>query len=111
MTSNRLFLMGGLLVALSLAFLVSPLASTEPDGLNKVAADNGFDHVARDHAFENGPLAGYSVNGVESERLSKGLSGVIGVILTFGIGTILFAGIRLLRFRDLPPQSITNTPA
>ena len=33
-----LFLVGGLLVTLGLAFFVSPLASSSPDGLEKVAA-------------------------------------------------------------------------
>ncbi len=40
-----LFVVGGLLVALALAFFVSPYASSSPDGLNKVAEDKGFDGV------------------------------------------------------------------
>ena len=85
-----LFVVGGLLVALALAFFVSPYASTSPDGLNKVAEDEGFDNAARDHALDDSPVAGYAVKGVRDERLSKGLSGIIGVTMTFGIGLILF---------------------
>ena len=40
---------GGLIVALGLAFFVSPLASSSPDGLEKVATDEGFIDTARDH--------------------------------------------------------------
>ena len=62
MRSNlRIFLLGGLLVAIGLATLVSGFASSSPDGLNKVAEDHGFAANAKEHLFENGPLAGYAV--------------------------------------------------
>ena len=77
------FVVAGLLVVLGLAFLVSPLASSEPDGLERVAIDQGFDGRAVDHALGSGPLAGYGVAGVDSEWLSTGLSGVVGVLLCF----------------------------
>jgi cobalt/nickel transport protein len=57
----RLFVAGGLLVAIGLAMLVSGLASSSPDGLNKVAEDHGLAANASQHLFENGPLAGYAV--------------------------------------------------
>jgi hypothetical protein len=99
-TSNlRLFLLGGLLVAVGLGLFASGLASGAPDGLNKVAEDKGFAAEARQHLFENGPLAGYAVKGVENERLSTGLSGLIGVLVTFGVGWALFALVRALRSR------------
>ena len=93
----RIFLLGGLLVAIGLALLVSGFASSAPDGLNKVAEDHGFAAAARSHLFENGPLAGYAVKGVGNERLSKGISGLIGVLVTFGIGLALFALLRAMR--------------
>ncbi len=93
----RLFLLGGLLVAIGLAMLVSGFASSAPDGLNKVAEDHGIAANAREHLFENGPLAGYAVKGVDSERLSTGISGLIGVLVTFGVGLVLFALLRVLR--------------
>jgi hypothetical protein len=70
-----LFLIGGLIVALGLAFFVSPFASTSPDGLNKVAIDKGFDSTQKQHSLGDSPLAGYEVRGVEDRSLSKGLSG------------------------------------
>ena len=93
----RLFLLGGLLVAIGLAVLVSGFASSAPDGLNKVAEDHGIAAKARQHLFDNGPLAGYAVKGVDNARLSTGISGLIGVLVTFGVGLVLFALVRALR--------------
>jgi len=93
----RIFLAGGLLVAVGLAMLVSGFASSSPDGLNKVAEDHGFAATAKEHLFENGPLAGYAVKGVNGDRLSTGPSGLIGVLVTFGVGLALFALLRAMR--------------
>ena len=93
----RIFLLGGLLVAIGLAMLVSGFASSSPDGLNKVAEDHRFATTAKQHLFENGPLAGYAVKGVGNDRLSIGISGLIGVLVTFGIGLALFAVVRAMR--------------
>jgi hypothetical protein len=91
----RLALFGGLAltVALALAFFVGPLANSDPDGLERVAIDSGFADGATTHAVARGPLADYSVNGVDG-RTSTGLAGVIGVALCFMIGA---AALWLLR--------------
>jgi hypothetical protein len=94
-----LFIIGGLIVSLGLAFFVSPWASNSPDGLEKVAIDKGFDDTAEDHALADSPLADYGVRGVDDESLSTGLSGIIGVVITFGVGLILFAALRTIRGR------------
>jgi PDGLE domain len=86
----RLFLVGGLLVTAGLALVVSGFASSSPDGLERVAEDKGFLSTARDHLFADGPLADYTVKGVGNERLSTGLSGLIGVLITFGLGLAVF---------------------
>jgi cobalt/nickel transport protein len=93
----RLFLIGGLLVAVGLALVVSGFASSSPDGLEKVAEDKGFLESARDHLFADGPLADYAVKGVGNERLSTGISGLIGVLVTFGLGLAIFALVRGVR--------------
>jgi hypothetical protein len=87
MNRARVALFGGLTlaVALALAFFVGPLASSDPDGLQRVAIDSGFANRATTRAAAGGPLAGYSVNGVDG-RLSTGIAGVIGVALCFMIG-------------------------
>jgi cobalt/nickel transport protein len=96
----RLFVIAGLLVAVGLALVVSGFASSSPDGLERVAEDKGFLETARDHLFADGPLADYAVKGVGNERLSTGLSGLIGVLITFGVGLGLFALVRARRSGD-----------
>lgn len=97
-----LFVVGGLIVSLGLAFFVSPLASGSPDGLEKVSVDQGFAGTAEDHALGDSPLADYGVKGVQDERLSTGLAGVIGVAITFGVGMLLFGTLRVVRSRREP---------
>lgn len=41
--------LGGLGTALLIAGLLSPFASSNPDGLDRVAQDHGFDHRAEPH--------------------------------------------------------------
>jgi hypothetical protein len=92
--SRRALLWTGLAVALLLAGLVSYYASSSPDGLEKVAGDQGFLDSAKDSATAGSPLADYGVAGVEDERASVGLAGVLGVIVTFvvaGGGFVLLA--------------------
>ncbi|HEY7477105.1 MAG TPA: PDGLE domain-containing protein [Actinomycetota bacterium] len=100
---------GGLIVALGLAFFVSPFASSSPDGLNKVAIDQGFDGQEQESATADSPLAGYGVEGVDDESLSTGLAGIIGVAITFGIGMIIFG--LLVRFRSKEASPGASPPA
>jgi cobalt/nickel transport system permease protein len=92
--SRRALVLVGLLVALVLAGGVSYWASSAPDGLNKVAADQGFDKGAEDHRLDDSPLAGYETDGVGDSRLSGGLAGVVGVAVTFLIVGGLVWGVR-----------------
>jgi cobalt/nickel transport protein len=84
------FLLTGILISLVIAGLVSYYASSDPDGLEKVAEDKGFLETARDSANSGTPLADYGVVGVTNERLSVGLSGVIGVFVTLLVAGFLF---------------------
>ncbi|MCZ7439408.1 PDGLE domain-containing protein [Micromonospora sp. WMMC241] len=113
------FLLGGLLVALVLAGVVSNYASSHPDGLDssllKGCTVNADDEItggscpaqqARDHELADSPLADYGVRGVGNDFLSTGLSGVLGVLLTFTVGGGLFW---LARRRN--PAGTTSTGA
>lgn len=100
---TRPVLIGILIAALICAGAISFYASTQPDGLNKVAADRGFDVTVRDHALDNSPLAGYATSGVQDARLSKGLSGVLGVGITLLIGTGVFYLVRRRPQGGSPP--------
>ncbi|MET7965563.1 PDGLE domain-containing protein [Micromonospora sp. NPDC005305] len=97
------FVLGGLLVALLLAGVVSNYASAHPDGLDssllKGCTVNADDEItggscpaqqAKDHELADSPLADYGVRGVSNGFLSTGLSGVLGVLLTFALGGGLF---------------------
>lgn len=88
------FLAVGLVVALALAFFVSPQASSKPDGLVKVATEKGIDTRTRDHAFAAGPTSHYSVHGVKDRGLSTGLAGVLGVTVVFALAGGLFFVVR-----------------
>lgn len=96
------FLIAGLLVAAALAFFVSPQASSEPDGLNKVAIDEGFAETEKDHALGDSPTAGYAVRGVDDDGLSTGLAGIIGVAVTFAITAGVFLIVRKTSTRPQP---------
>lgn len=93
----RGFLVAGIAVAVALAFFVSPLASSEPDGLDKVAIETRFDVAETPHALDGTPTAHYDVRGLDNDRLSTGLAGVIGVVVTFALAAGLFAIVRRAR--------------
>lgn len=97
------FLLGGLLVALLLAGVVSNYASAHPDGLDssllrgctvntdgEITGGSCPAQQTRDHELADSPLADYGVRGVSNDFLSTGLSGVLGVLLTFALGGGLF---------------------
>jgi cobalt/nickel transport protein len=88
--SSKKFYLGGLLVSLLLAGFVSFYASSHPDGLEKVAEEIGFIETAKDPATAGSALADYGVEGVENERASVGIAGVIGVAATGVVATGLF---------------------
>ena len=101
------FIAAGLIVALVLAFFVSPSASGDPDGLDKVAIDKGFADTETDHAFGDAPTAGYEVRGVDDDRLSTGMAGVIGVAVTFAVAGGVMLVVRRAR-RTSPPRAVPH---
>ena len=90
MDKNKKFLVSGFVVSLFLAGVVSFYASSDPDGLEKVAEDIGFLESAEDHTYADGALADYGVKGIDNERASVGVAVVIGVIGTAIVGGALF---------------------
>lgn len=73
---------GGLLIAVALAVL-SPLASSHPDGLEWVAEQRGFLGLQQGASFNIIP--DYALPGVSNAALATILAGVVGVVLVFGV--------------------------
>lgn len=99
------FVVAGLAAALLLAFVVSHFASSAPDGLERVAIDQGFAANATEHGAAGSPLADYGVSGVQNSWLSTGLAGVIGVLLCFALAAGLILAIRWSRRRSATRSS------
>ncbi|MEW2134417.1 energy-coupling factor ABC transporter permease [Streptomyces sp. NPDC005435] len=102
-TSRRTLWITGLVTSLVLAGFVSFYASAHPDGLEKVAHDQGIDKKAERHASADSPLADYGVRDVSDARLSGGLAGVIGVGVTVVAGSAVFWAVR--RRRSVPAEA------
>ncbi len=88
------FIWIGLGISLLLALLLSPLASTSPDGLEKVAETKGFSEKGESWKFwKHAPLSDYTLPWIENEKVSTALSGLIGTLAIFfialGIGKLV----------------------
>jgi hypothetical protein len=91
---RRTFLAVGLLVCLLVAGVASFYASSHPDGLEYVAEQTGFIDTAEDSATADSPLADYSTRGVDDDRLSGGIAGVVGVVVMLLLSSGLFWTLR-----------------
>lgn len=83
----------GLTVALFLAIVLSPFASSWPDGLEKVAGDKGFLSKCEGKPALAAPVPDYAWPGVKSEHSATRVAGAVGTLVVFalawGIGTVL----------------------
>jgi len=70
-----------LLVCLAVACL-SPLASSSPDGLERVAEDRGFIELGQDAPYQ--VIADYVFPGIANEALATILAGIVGTLVLFG---------------------------
>ena len=86
---NRAFIIAGLGVALLIAIFLSPFASQDPDGLDRVSQDLKFE----DKATEDTParklpfyavFEEYALRGVP-EGVATPLAGLVGTLATFGL--------------------------
>jgi cobalt/nickel transport system permease protein len=81
---SRGWIPAGILVALAVV-LLSPLASVDPDGLNRVAINLGFFRSA--HAG-SGPLAGYTIGILGKSVLSRIAAGAIGLLVVLALAVL-----------------------
>ena len=104
------FILGGLLVSLLLAGLVSNFASGSPDGLDsastkgctvdaegEVTGGACMASNAKDHELGDSPLADYGLRGVENGYLATAVAGTAGVLVTFVVAGGLFWLVRSRR--------------
>ena len=94
-----IFVIIGLGFSLLLAAIVSPHASSAPDGLERVAHDKGFISAEEQGApaWKHSPAPDYSVPGVASDSVSNGLAGLLGTAGVFLVATGLGLAIRKKR--------------
>lgn len=91
-----LFMLGGLALAVALAFALSPFASSSPDGLDRVSQDQGFaEHAEGAQVWQHAPIQDYSMPGVGG-RLATSVAGIAGTLAVAGIG---YLGARIIRLR------------
>jgi cobalt/nickel transport system permease protein len=100
--------LAGLGATVVCAGIVSFYASAHPDGLEKVAAEFGFEDTATDHDMADSPLADYGVVDVDNARLSGGLAGVLGVGATLAVGSGVFVTVRRRRSASTDPAEVPS---
>ena len=107
MNKNRIFVFIGLAIALSIAAFLSPLASKNPDGLDRVAKDLKFEaKAATETPAKQLPFSQifdeYSLKMIpkENEKLATTLAGVTGTLVVFGLAW----GIGKLTVRNSTPK-------
>ena len=116
MTNNNLrsrnfaFTIAGLGVALLIAIFLSPLASKDPDGLNRVAEDLKFDNKALTTTPAHklpfaGVFNGYALKGVP-ENIATPLAGLVGTLAVFGLAW----GIGKIAVRGSSPHENESLP-
>jgi hypothetical protein len=76
----------GLLLVVGVA-LLSPLASPHPDGLERVAENEGFLDQAEEAPYQIIP--DYSFPGIENETVATIVAGLVGTVLLFAVGYAL----------------------
>jgi hypothetical protein len=79
---GRWWWVAGLAIAALVVIVLAPLASPDPDGLERVAEDQGFLDRARDAIYNVFP--DYHLPFIEDPVLSTIAAGLVGIALVFG---------------------------
>lgn len=91
MSSRNWAVFGGLLlVALVTAGLISQVSSSQPDGLEYVAEQEGFASAEEQHDLAESPLADYGSGLGADSGTARGLAGIAGVLVTLAAGYAVF---------------------
>ena len=88
---RRRWWLAGLAIAGAIVLLLAPSASPHPDGLQRVAEDQGFMTQAQTAIYSI--LPDYTVPGLDDPTVTTIVAGLIGVLLVFlavwGLGALL----------------------
>ena len=90
-SGGRGWIIAGVIFAI-LAVLISPMASGDPDGLERVAEDIGFLETGLDSPYEI--LPDYSIPFFGDTAISTIIAGAVGVILLFSLLLLLGRSLR-----------------
>lgn len=103
LAKTRTFVIGGTLVALVFAAVISQFAASDPDGLERVAEDTGFIDTATDHSLADSIFADYAMSGISNETLSLAIAGIVGTLVTLAVAFGIFYAMRDRRRGDPAP--------
>jgi cobalt/nickel transport system permease protein len=98
----------GVAASLVVGGVVSLFASAHPDGLQFVGEKLGFGSAARSSAADASPLAHYGVSGIGNAQVSGALAGIVGVLVTIGVGLLVA---KVASLRSAPTSESIDEPA
>jgi len=81
----------GIVISL-IAVLLSPLASADPDGLERVAKDMGFLHLGQSAPYQI--LPGYTIPFLGETALSTVVAGLVGALVVLGLMIVIGQSLR-----------------
>ncbi len=97
---NTSFIIAALFICLVIAFILSPFASSGPDGLEKAAEKLGFLHLGELSVWAHSLMPDYSIPLLGERPLSGMIAGLLGTLLLFGLGW----GVGMVLRRRKPPE-------
>lgn len=88
---SKLWWLVGLGITALIVIILAPLASPDPDGLERVAEDKGFLSQAQDALYSI--LPDYTIPGIDDPAVTTILAGLVGLVIVFavmwGLGRLL----------------------
>jgi cobalt/nickel transport system permease protein len=103
MQSGRGWVIAGVVISL-IVVLLSPFASANPDGLERVATDLGFINAGQSAPFQL--ISDYTIPLLGQTPLSTILAGVAGLLVVLGLAYV--AGRALQKKSHEPDSSVVN---
>jgi uncharacterized protein YneF (UPF0154 family) len=90
MRRNTVLAIVAVVVVLGTGIVLSQFASSQPDGLEYVAGQQGFDDTAQSHTLDDAPLADYGANLDQDPSINTAVAALIGIAVTAVLAVGLF---------------------